>query len=171
MSSARPKTRVLFVCSHNRVRSPTAEQVYRGRADLEVRSAGIAEYAAVPLTDELVEWADLVFVFSKRQQRIIEARFRDGSDGKRLVCVTVPDRFEYKSPKLISKLTGKLLPYLGPPAYSELTSTPNPPAQPGAGNRNLSQTATAPSAVRSLLALFNNVFSGARALLAQPSAQ
>ena len=119
MSSARSKTRVLFVCSKNQVRSLTAQQVYRSRPDLEVRSAGLKDYARAPLTSELMEWADLVFVFSPRQQRIVEARFRDVADNKRLVCLNVPDRFEYKSPELIQKLTGKLRPYLGAPAGNE----------------------------------------------------
>lgn len=32
--------KVLFVCSQNRLRSPTAEQVFSRRRDLEVESAG-----------------------------------------------------------------------------------------------------------------------------------
>ncbi len=112
----RPKKRVLFVCTHNQVRSPTAEQIYRGRPDLEVRSAGIAEHATVPLTQELFDWADQVFVFSKRQRRIIQARYGASYAGKVVVCLRMADRFEYKSPELIVKLTGKLSPYLGSPA-------------------------------------------------------
>lgn len=170
MNNAQAKKRVLFVCHHNQVRSATAEQVYRGRADLEVRSAGVAEYAAVPLTGELFEWADVVFVFSKRQQRIVEARFGDRSDRKRLVCLRLPDRFEYKSPKLISKLTGKLRPYLGPPADDQWASaarSPTPPvAEPPPFSRN-SDTASLPGNV---LNLFRGLFSGAKALRAEPSA-
>lgn len=113
---ARSKKRVLFVCTQNRVRSLTAEQVYRGRPDLEVRSAGIAEYAGVPLTQELFDWADEVFVFSRRQRKVVEKRYRHVARGKRVVCLHLPDRFEYKSPKLILKLTSKLGPYLGKPA-------------------------------------------------------
>ena len=112
----RSKRRVLFVCGHNRVRSPTAATVYRSRPDLEVRSAGIAEYAAVPLTQEMLDWADLVFVFSKRQRKAIVERFRASSGSRNLVCVPVPDVFEYKSPKLVTMLTGKLRRYLGKPA-------------------------------------------------------
>ena len=114
MSSAPLKKRVLFVCSHNRVRSVTAEQVYRDRPDLEVRSAGIAEHATVPLTAELFDWADEVFVFSKRQRKVIKERFRNSFAKKSVVCLRLPDRFEYKSPKLVMKLTGKLGPYWDP---------------------------------------------------------
>jgi len=71
MTSPQPKKRVLFVCTQNRVRSLTAQQMYRGRPDLEIRSAGVSEYARVPLTQDLFEWADQVFVFSKRQKKAV----------------------------------------------------------------------------------------------------
>lgn len=119
MTSALVKKRVLFVCNQNRVRSLTAQQLYRGRPDLEVQSAGITEHARVPLTQELFEWADHVFVFSKGQQRAIKRRYGDVFDTKPVVCLRLPDRFEYKSPKLVMALREKLGPYLGTPAGDE----------------------------------------------------
>ncbi len=59
--------RVLFLCSQNKLRSPTAEQVFSGRPDLEVASAGLNADADVPCTAELVEWADIIFVMEKAQ--------------------------------------------------------------------------------------------------------
>ena len=46
---------VLFVCSQNRLRSPTAEQIFAERRDLEVASAGTNTGADTPLSGELVE--------------------------------------------------------------------------------------------------------------------
>jgi hypothetical protein len=48
---------VLFVCSQNRLRSPTAEQVFARRPDWEVDSAGTNHDAEQPLGAELVDWA------------------------------------------------------------------------------------------------------------------
>lgn len=60
---ARPSiTNVLFVCSQNRLRSPTAEQVFATRGDMEVMSAGMNNDADNPLTAELVTWADVIVV-------------------------------------------------------------------------------------------------------------
>jgi predicted protein tyrosine phosphatase len=42
--------RVLFICSQNELRSPTAERVFSGRRDLEVASAGLNHDAPQPLT-------------------------------------------------------------------------------------------------------------------------
>jgi len=128
MNSARSKKKVLFLCSRNQVRSRTAEVVYRDRPDLEVRSAGLAEYATVPLTQELFEWADEVFVFSKRQRKAVEARFPNSFGGKTVICLNLPDRFEYKSPELVTELTRRVYPHLGAPANAERTSTRKPPA-------------------------------------------
>jgi len=112
-SSARAKKRVLFVCNQNRVRSLTAEWVYRRRPDLEVQSAGIAEHSPVPLTEELLNWAEEVFVFSKEQRKIIERRFPGCFNGKRVVNLQLPDVFHYKSPELVTELSRKAYPYLG----------------------------------------------------------
>ena len=113
------------MCRQNRVRSTTAELVYATRPDLEVRSAGVAEYAAVPLTQEMFDWADQIFVFSKWQLQLVQERFQSFTANKPVVCINVTDRFEYKSPKLIKKLTGRLEPYLGKPEASYMTSDPN----------------------------------------------
>jgi predicted protein tyrosine phosphatase len=56
---------VLFVCSQNRIRSPTAEQVFSSRRDIEVASAGTNNDADNPLTSELVAWADVIVVMEK----------------------------------------------------------------------------------------------------------
>lgn len=74
--SARVRT-VLFVCSQNKLRSPTAEQVFSRREDLEVASAGTNHDAETPLTVELVSWADLIFVMEKahHDRNMNERRF------------------------------------------------------------------------------------------------
>ena len=63
--------RVLFVCSQNRLRSPTAEQVFANHAGVEGTSAGTNNDAATTLTAELVRWADSV----NRRRRPGRVRF------------------------------------------------------------------------------------------------
>ncbi len=48
-------TNLLFICSRNRLRSPTAEQVFAAWPGVETASAGLAPDADEPCTDELVE--------------------------------------------------------------------------------------------------------------------
>lgn len=58
-------TNVLFVCSANRLRSPTAEQVFSTWPGIETDSAGISAGATVLLTSEQIDWADIIFVMEK----------------------------------------------------------------------------------------------------------
>jgi len=53
---------ILFICSRNKLRSPTAEAVFAEYEKFNVRSAGLNHDAEVSLTPEMVEWADCIFV-------------------------------------------------------------------------------------------------------------
>lgn len=93
--------RFLFVCSQNRLRSPTAEQIFSTRDDIEVASAGTNNDAENPLTDELVEWADTIFVMEKSHRNKLQKRFRKAVSGKRIVCLDIPDDYEFMDPNLV----------------------------------------------------------------------
>ena len=105
--SARVRT-VLFVCSQNKLRSPTAEQVFSRREDLEVDSAGTNHDAENPLTAELVSWADLIFVMEKAHRSKLQRRFRAALAGKRVICLDVPDNFAFMQPELVQLLEMKV---------------------------------------------------------------
>ncbi len=133
MKNPQTKKRILFVCNANRSRSLTAQEIYRGRPDLEVQSAGLSEYARVPLTRDLFEWADQVFVFSRRQQKALAERYGSSLGGKSVICLNLPDRFALDRPKLVTKLTRKLGRYLGEPTNGERASSSRSPAPAKAG--------------------------------------
>jgi predicted protein tyrosine phosphatase len=103
---------VLFVCSQNRLRSPTAEQVFSSRPDLEVASAGTNNDADNPLTSELVAWADVIVVMEKVHRSKVQTRFRSSLNGKRLICLDIPDEFEFMDPALVKLLQARLVRYL-----------------------------------------------------------
>ena len=105
--------RILFVCDANRLRSPTAEAIFKSDARLDVKSAGIAREATVPLTPELLEWADVVFVMEKRQRNVIHSRFPEIYRRKRITCLYIPDEFEYMDPELVLLLEQRVTPHLG----------------------------------------------------------
>ncbi len=108
----RAVTRVLFVCSQNRLRSPTAEQVFSTRADLECSSAGLNHDAGNPLGTELVEWADLIFVMEDAQRRKLRARFRAQLGRTRVICLGIPDDYDYMDPELVQLLERRVGPHL-----------------------------------------------------------
>lgn len=106
---------MLFVCTQNKVRSLTAEHLYRVRPDLEVRSCGTAAFAKNQLTEEVVKWADMVFIFDQSQADTIESRFGKDAFGKEIISLGLEDIYQYKSESLVLKLTAKIEPYLGRP--------------------------------------------------------
>jgi predicted protein tyrosine phosphatase len=103
---------VLFVCSRNRLRSPTAEAVFGDFPDVEVDSAGLAPDAEVALTPEAIEWADIVFVMEKSHLRKLRAKFAAQLLRKRIVCLDIPDRYPYMHPALVELLRARVSPRL-----------------------------------------------------------
>ena len=112
MNESPEKLKILFVCTQNRLRSPTAERIFSEDPRLEVRSAGVDKDSAVPVSLELLEWADLVFVMEKRQRNIIHKKFKDLYRRKRIICLYIPDIYEYMDPDLIDLLKASVTPYL-----------------------------------------------------------
>ena len=80
-----------------------------------MRSAGTAGHAKTPLTRDLLDWADFVFVFDNDQIGFLESTFPDVAARKPVVCLGLPDKFDYKGQDLVVKLVAKLDPYLGRP--------------------------------------------------------
>ena len=92
------------------------EAGYRGRSDLEVRSAGVAPDAIVPVTEELLQWAETVFAMDAGHRLYLQTHFFSTWGGaKRIECLDIPDLFHYMNPELVRILTEKLRPYLGEP--------------------------------------------------------
>ncbi|OOG49840.1 phosphotyrosine protein phosphatase [Rhodanobacter sp. C01] len=104
--------RVLFLCSRNRLRSPTAEQVFRAWPGLEVDSAGLAEDAEVVLTAEQLDWAELIMVMEASHRRRLHARHRTRLKGKRVICLDIPDIYAFMQPELVELLLKKAGPLL-----------------------------------------------------------
>ncbi len=104
------KKRLLFVCSANRWRSPTAESLFRGHPTVEARSAGTENGARVRLTRRHLDWADIVYCMEDRHADRIRERFGDLGD-KPVVVLDVPDIYRFKDPNLIEVLQLELAEY------------------------------------------------------------
>lgn len=103
---------VLFVCSQNRLRSPTAEQVFADRPGIETASAGLNNDAVNPLTPELVAWADIIFVMEKAHRTKLQQKFRRALKDVRVICLDIPDDYAFMDPALIALLEPRVLRFL-----------------------------------------------------------
>ena len=100
--------RILFVCSQNRLRSPTAEEVFSQHPRLEVLSAGTNNDAETPLSGDLVEWADIIVAMEKTHKNKISKKFRSQLTGKPVLVLGIPDEYDYMQPELVALLKSKL---------------------------------------------------------------
>lgn len=108
---------ILFICSQNRLRSPTAEQVFASHPGMECTSAGLNHDAENPVTPELLEWADLIFVMEKAHRNRLASRFKEHLSGKRVICLDIPDEYDYMDPLLVRLLQVKVTRFL-PAAFN-----------------------------------------------------
>ena len=96
--------RVLFICSRNRRRSLTAERIFSGRTDLEVASAGLAPDAEEVVTPEALDWAEVIFVMEKHHSATLQRRFSRLLRDARIVCLDIPDRYEFMDITLVDRI-------------------------------------------------------------------
>lgn len=82
--------------------------MFAGHPGIETASAGTNRGADNPLSAELVEWADVIFVMEKQHQRKLSEKFRAQLRNKRVVCLGIPDDFEFMQPELVELLEAKV---------------------------------------------------------------
>jgi len=103
--------RILFVCSQNKLRSPTAEQVFADWPGIETSSAGTNHDAENPLDAEQIEWADLIVAMERQHRSKIQQRFRSAKI-KRLVVLDIPDDFSFMDERLVQLLQTRMSRFL-----------------------------------------------------------
>ncbi len=103
---------LLFVCSENRLRSPTAEAVFSRYPGVSAIGAGTNSDSATPVSGDLIEWADVVFVMEKSHQNKLSKKYRELLRHKRLVCLDIPDIYDYMQPELIKLLEARVPRYI-----------------------------------------------------------
>lgn len=106
------KTKLLFVCSRNQWRSPTAEALFKNHPCYEARSAGTENGARIKLTAGHVGWADMIFCMEKSHAARVAERFASELADKPLIVLRIPDDFELMDPALIDLLQTELSQHL-----------------------------------------------------------
>jgi predicted protein tyrosine phosphatase len=103
---------VLFICSRNRLRSPTAEAVFSDYPGLQVSSAGTSVDAENPVSRDQVEWADVVFAMEEVHRKKLLEMFPDALKEKKVVALRIPDKYSYMDQELIKVLKQRVSPHL-----------------------------------------------------------
>jgi predicted protein tyrosine phosphatase len=103
---------ILFVCSRNQWRSPTAEAIFRGHPGLNVRSAGTEPSARTRLNAKSIAWADMVFVMEKKHRQRMQEKFPQETAEKRIIVLDIPDDYRYMDPELLEEIRTKVEVYI-----------------------------------------------------------
>ncbi len=106
---------LLFICSRNKWRSRTAEELYRNFPGYIARSAGTEPGSRQRVTEGLLGWADLIIVMEAKHRDYLREKFPEAIAGKRLVCLRIADDFSYNDPELIELLKANLSPHIPVP--------------------------------------------------------
>ena len=97
-------TNLLFLCSRNRLRSPTAERVFGSWPGVETASAGLAPDAEELVTADHLEWANIIFVMERAHRAKLQRRFKAHLKRARVICLDIPDDYDFMQPELVTLL-------------------------------------------------------------------
>ncbi len=104
--------KILFICSENCLRSPTAEKIFAGMKGIQARSAGTNPHAIVPVNLDLIDWATMIVVMENHHLDKLKKKFKAEMTGKRAVCLNIPDEYEYMDDVLVQLLKGRMARYM-----------------------------------------------------------
>lgn len=107
--------KILFVCSQNQWRSPTAEKIFEGFSGYSAKSAGTEDGARIKVTAGLIGWADFIFVMEKRHTERLRSKFPEALGQRKIICLDIPNDLTYMHPDLIELLKARLSEYVDVP--------------------------------------------------------
>ncbi|PHR97432.1 MAG: phosphotyrosine protein phosphatase [Oceanobacter sp.] len=103
--------KLLFVCSRNRLRSPTAEAVLNQVDGVTAISAGINHDAETPLSGDLIEWADRIYVMETAHKKKINRQFSAMLEDKPVRNLAIPDNYQFMDEDLVARIQARFPEY------------------------------------------------------------
>jgi len=93
------------------MRSCTAETIYAAKG-YSVKSAGTETTARVPLSNENILWADVIFVMEEKHKVILYTYFSEVANGKNIIILDIPDNYYYMEQELVELIKERVAPHL-----------------------------------------------------------
>jgi len=103
---------LLFICSKNQWRSPTAELLFKNHPLHQARSAGTSEKARIRINEKLLAWADIIFAMEQRHKDLLRQQFSHLLKTKTIVVLDIEDNYRFNDPELVAMLSLSLADYL-----------------------------------------------------------
>ncbi len=100
--------RVLCVCSAGILRSATAAHILcQHPYHFNTRNVGTASYALIPLTEDVIQWADEIVCMEAEHEVKVRDMMIEAMYNKPIVTLDIEDIYEYRDPKLIKLIQTK----------------------------------------------------------------
>lgn len=102
------QNKILFICSRNKIRSLTAEYLFKKNQKFQVTSRGTSKGARIKVTAGDVGWADTIFCMEKARSEYLKKNFKPYLNGKQIHTLFVKDIYKLNQPELKDLLINKL---------------------------------------------------------------
>lgn len=96
---------LLFICSRNQWRSPTAEKIYKNKPMINARSAGTSPNARRCVSAADIQWADIIFVMETKHKSKILVDYPGESKQKKIVVMGIEDNYQYMDEELVKEIS------------------------------------------------------------------
>ena len=97
---------LLFICSKNQWRSPTAELLFKGHQLHNARSAGTSDKARIRVNQKMLDWADVIFVMENKHRDMLKREFHFNK--KSITVLGIDDNYPFNDPELVGMLKAAL---------------------------------------------------------------
>ena len=98
---------ILVVCGRNKKRSRTAEFVFKNDNRFNIRSAGLSPKSDRKISENDLNWADLVFVMETGQRAKVRKLYRH-LELPGIEILNIADDYEFMNEELVEMLTGRI---------------------------------------------------------------
>lgn len=92
---------ILFVCSKNKWRSRTAEEVFKNNGLHIIKSAGTKKSARITINQKLIDWADKIIGMENEHGKFIKKEFQNAPE---IIVLGILDKYEFMDQKLVALL-------------------------------------------------------------------
>ena len=100
MTDRKRPLHILFICSRNQWRSPTAERVIGRWPGVEARSAGTSPRARRSVGEDDIRWADMVIVMEQKHRQRVVTAFPQLMRQRAIHVLDIPDDYRFMDPEL-----------------------------------------------------------------------
>ena len=98
---------ILVVCGRNKKRSRTAEYIFKNDSRFNIRSAGLSAKSNKKISENDINWADLIFVMEIGHRARISGLYRH-LNLPRIEILHIEDEYEFMDEELVQMLKERI---------------------------------------------------------------